>query len=68
MDIKQITTDELIGDRFDSLADIKICELSLSSGIEEEILRRCVQRRIGINRKIVKIVNDELERRRGGGA
>ena len=61
-DITKIPTCELLQDKIDSLADMKICVLALGHGILE-YSGGTVIRRLEGNRAIVAKINKELERR-----
>lgn len=61
-DITQISNAELLKDLADSKADIAICELGLSAGIEE-YSGGSVRERLAINQAIVVAIEAELRRR-----
>jgi hypothetical protein len=63
MDIECIPIDELINDRFSSLADIELCKLALLYGVDEYSGGK-VQDRIDNNLKIISVIDLELERRK----
>ena len=57
-----ISLEELLKDKHESLADIQNCTIALRIGIIE-YSSGSVQERLDINQKIVNIINEELKRR-----
>lgn len=60
--IERLSKQRLIQDRSDCLSDISICEWALLLGVNE-YSRGSVQERLDRNKRIVCIINRELERR-----
>ncbi len=62
-DIKTLPESELMADRAACLKDIKVCEWALIIGVATYGRGESVQRRLGVNQEIVKVIDEELERR-----
>lgn len=62
-DITTLPISELLDDRQASLTDIKYCELALLHGVKTYGKDASVQHRLDVNRKVVKMIDDELTRR-----
>ena len=61
--ITEIPTDEMIRDRDESEADIKICQTVLACGVTHHRDGLPVRDRINSNRQIIKRIDAELARR-----
>lgn len=62
MDIKTIPTRELMNDLYETIADIKTCQIALSTGVTE-YSGGAVQRLLDVNIEIRKKIEAELEER-----
>ena len=63
IDITKIPTDKLKMDLQDSLEDIRVCEEALSKGIRSYSAGP-VKERLNANKCFVKVITDELNRRK----
>jgi hypothetical protein len=70
--LSEIPTDEMIKDRSECVSDIDICTRALAMNITHHRDGLSVQYRIDANRKMIEVIDAELERRKvelvtGGG-
>lgn len=61
--LSEIPTTELLDDLYDAAGDATLCRMALAQGIQEDRSGDSVQGRLDSNRRQIKVISEELDRR-----